>query len=130
MRLSALVPSIPADFVASLNECGIRTDADLLFSPVLEIYRRLPSGSPGLYELEQLVARVADLASAPGISAADMLAQETETQTKSASLYTGVSELDALLDGFGGRRILEISGDTKSGKTVCPSFLILFRDIN
>lgn len=119
MRLATLIPHVPSDIVVYLDECGIRTDTDLLFSPIIEVYRQLPIGSISLLDLERLVARVAELGSAPGISALDMLENETKRRVKYASLTTGATELDNLLRSFGDCRVIEISGDRQSGKTVC-----------
>jgi len=119
MRLAALVPSIPEILVASLAQCGIRTDADLLFSaPVFDIFRRLPPGTVTLRDLTKYVDVVAEKLSAPGISAAILLDQELKGEANAPDLLSGVPELDELLGGFGGRRVIEISGDKESGKTV------------
>ena len=119
MRLAAFVPSIPANLVASLEQCGIRTDTDLLFSaPVFDIFRSLPAGTVTLRDLAKYVDAVAEKVSAPGISAAKLLDLEIQAQKNVSSLQSGVPELDELLGGFGGRRVIEISGDKQSGKSV------------
>ncbi|KAG6910006.1 hypothetical protein DXG01_014007 [Tephrocybe rancida] len=118
MRLAALIPSLPAEIVTTLDGCGIRTDSDLLFQPLTDVYRRLPSGLDiSLLDLERAVALTAALASAPGVSGVDFLAQETQAQERAPVLSSGVKGLDDLMGGLGGRRVIEISGDRQSGKT-------------
>ncbi|RDB31002.1 DNA repair protein RAD51 4 [Hypsizygus marmoreus] len=125
MRLATLVPSVPAGLVDCLEKCGIRTDTDLLFTPTLDLYRQLPSGTITLRELGKTIARVADLASAKGTSGVDMLKEEVDAQSKSRQLSSGVSELDQLLNGFGGQHVFEICGDRQSGKTVLALNVVL-----
>ncbi|KAF5382147.1 hypothetical protein D9615_004241 [Tricholomella constricta] len=125
MRLAALIPSIPAELVSYLDKCGIRTDTDLLFKPVIEVYRQLPPGFITLHDLEKAVARVAELASAPGISGADMLSLEKEVHDRAPILLSGVESIDNLLGGFGGRRVVEISGDRQSGKTALALNIVI-----
>ncbi|KAF8240706.1 P-loop containing nucleoside triphosphate hydrolase protein [Tricholoma matsutake] len=126
MRLAAFVPSIPGNLVASLERCGIRTDADLLFSaPVFEIFQRLPAGTVTLRDLARYVDTVAEKLSAPGISAPKFLELELQAQANAPDLLTGLPELDELLGGFGGRRVIEISGDKRSGKSTLALHLVL-----
>jgi RAD51-like protein 3 len=115
MRLAACVPTIPAHIVASLETCGIRTDADLLFSgSTLEILRRLPAGTTTLRELARFTALVANLVSAPGQCAADLL-----KESEDADFLSGLLQLDEILDGLTTPgRLVEVSGDKGSGKTV------------
>jgi len=130
MRLSAFVPTLPVDLVTCLEECGIRTEADLLFSgSVLDIFRRLPPGTVSLYELTNYTALVAKMASATGICAVDLLSLADVNQGNDDFL-SGVSELDELLGGFGGSRVLEISGDKGSGKTVRCFSGIFYSNVN
>jgi RAD51-like protein 3 len=125
MRLAALVPSIPADLVASLEQCGIRTDADLVLSAsTFDIFRRLPVGTVTLRDLTRFVDVVAEKASAPGISAAKFLDLELQAQVNDLDFLTGVPKLDELLGGFGGRRVIEISGDRQSGKSVSSGMVV------
>jgi RAD51-like protein 3 len=126
MRLTALVPSIPENVVTSLERCGIKTDADLLFSaPVFDIFRSLPPGTVTLCDLKRYVDAVAEKVSAPGVSAERLLDLEIQAQENDSSLQSGVPELDHLLGGFGGRRVIEISGEKQSGKTVSSFGMIL-----
>lgn len=121
MRLGALVPSelLPADLVLSLEKVGIRTDTDFLFSGTpAEIFQRLPPGTVSLHELTIYIALVTEKASAPGVCADQLLSLETDSHNNRDEFTCGVPELDALLGGFGGSRVFEISGDKGSGKTV------------
>jgi RAD51-like protein 3 len=119
MRLVTLVPTVlSSDLAVLLGKCGIRTDTDLLFSSTIEIYRQLPINSISLAGLEELRARVAEVASATGYSGLELLQQQDAVRGKFVSLSSGVAEIDDLLGGFGGCRVLEISGNVQSGKTV------------
>ena len=118
MRLATLVPQIPSDLVNTLEKCGICTVADLIFSSPIDIYGQLPVGSISLFDLQQLSSHVATLASASGTLGTQLLQRQIEAHEMAPKLSTGVTELDDLLGGFGGCRVLEISGDTQSGKTV------------
>jgi hypothetical protein len=115
MRLAALVPTIPLDFVETLEKSGIRTDTELLFSgTAAEIFKRLPPETVSLHELVKYIALVTERAAAPGIRADILLSQES----LDCELTSGVAELDRLLGGFTGSHVFEISGDKGSGKSV------------
>lgn len=119
MRLATLIPAIPAALVASLQKCDIRTDTDLLFScTALDILRRLPPGTATLHELTKYIGLVAELTSAQGISGVELISQELDQRKDDLDFSSGIHDLNVLLGSFGGRRVLEIAGDTKSGKTV------------
>lgn len=125
MRLATCIPTLPTELVACLEKCGIRTDADLLFSsPVLDIFRRLPPGTVSLHDLTKYVEVVAELTSAPGISGSDLLQQAQEIQESALEFPSGIPELDELVGGFVGGHVYEISGDRQSGKTVSNFFFI------
>ncbi|GLB40569.1 putative P-loop containing nucleoside triphosphate hydrolase protein [Lyophyllum shimeji] len=125
MRLAGLVPSISAELVSCLDKLGIRTDTDLVFRPIIEVYRQLPPGIVALRDLENVVTRVTELASAPAMSGADMLKLEMQADTKAPVLSSGIDHLDRLLGGFGGRRVIEIAGDKQSGKTTLALNIVL-----
>jgi RAD51-like protein 3 len=114
--------------VESLEQCGIRTDAELLFSaPVFDIFRRLPAGTVTLRDLTKYIDIVAEKTSAPGISAAKLLDLESKARENDPDLLSGVPELDELLGGFGRHRVIEISGDSQSGKTVSVAVTLITR---
>ncbi|KIM40527.1 hypothetical protein M413DRAFT_73216 [Hebeloma cylindrosporum] len=126
MRLSNLVPSIPASLVASLEANGIRTEVDLLFSaPTFDIFRRLPAGTVTLQELLDYTSLVAELCAAPGVSAFEMYAKEEAARATDVELRSGNVELDSLLQGLGGRKVIEISGERGSGKSTLALNLLL-----
>ncbi|KAJ7774212.1 P-loop containing nucleoside triphosphate hydrolase protein [Mycena maculata] len=125
MRLAACVPVIPAHLVSSLEQCGIRTEADLLFSgSTYDIFRRLPPGTTTLRELAEFTAVVAKLASVPGTSVADLMGAYTESDDDNEFL-SGLPQLDELLKVATPRRLIEISGDKGSGKTQLLLHLVL-----
>ncbi|KAF9234124.1 P-loop containing nucleoside triphosphate hydrolase protein [Melanogaster broomeanus] len=119
MRLHSLVPTIPSDLVAALEDCGIRTDTDLLFSgTTIEVLKKLAPGVVSFADLEKYTRLVAENASAPGIRGDKVYAEVLRRRDEDAiDLVTGVTELDALVGGFGDSRVFEISGDKSSGKT-------------
>jgi RAD51-like protein 3 len=124
MRL-ALFSFLPEDLVSSLEKIGIRTDADLLFSSVTaDILRRLPPGIVTLQDLKHYMAQITDKSSALGVRGDILLALECEKQEQALdSVGSGVKDLDALLNGFGGPRVFELSGEKAAGKTVGCLFL-------
>lgn len=120
MRLQSLILSIPGDLVAALEACGIRTAADLLFSGTpIDILQRLPPGVVSLADLKTYIALVTESASARGIRGDALYPEELQRRHGyDTDVTCGVDELDALVNGFGGGRVFEISGDRGSGKTV------------
>ncbi|EGN98950.1 hypothetical protein SERLA73DRAFT_108166 [Serpula lacrymans var. lacrymans S7.3] len=130
MRLRSLVPNtLPAAFVDALVSCGIRTDADLLFSgSPIDILSKLPLNVVSLADLKKYIETVAEKASAPGIRADDMLAKELESSTNnvdSDTFATGIHELDQLVNSFEPSRVYEITGNRGSGKTVLSLHIVL-----
>jgi len=120
MRLSNLVPSLPISLVASLEAIGIRTEVDLLFSaPTFDIFRRLPAGTVTLQELVDYSSLAAELCAAPGVSAYEVFMKEEAASANDVELRSGNFELDTLLQGLGSRKVIEVSGDRGSGKSVC-----------
>ncbi|KAH9481595.1 DNA repair protein RAD51-like protein 4 [Psilocybe cubensis] len=119
MRLASLVPFIPADLVASLEAHGIRTEFDLLFSAsTFDIYKRLPANTVTFQELIDYTSLVAEHCAAPGISGQEIFRLEKLASSEYSELQSGCASLDALLHGLGGRKVLEISGDKGTGKSV------------
>jgi RAD51-like protein 3 len=117
MRLS-LFPFLPQDLVLSLEQIGIRTDSDFLFSSITDILQKLPPGSVTLQDLKIYISEITNKCSALGVRGNILLALEHERQEQELNLGSGVKDLDALLDDFGGSRVFEISGEKASGKTV------------
>jgi RAD51-like protein 3 len=116
MRLSNLIPSIPVDLVTYLGAIDIRTETDLLFStPTFDIFRRLPRGTISLQQLIDYTEIVAELCAAPAISGYDLLSL---SPSNAVELISGNQELDDFLVGLSGGRVIEISGDRGTGKSV------------
>lgn len=122
MRLRAVTPALPDALISSLEECGIRTDADLMFSgTAMQLYEKLPQGTITLVELEKHIQDTIRCVSAEGARGDELLAQEEEKYLTRAPgrISSGIPELDQMIIGYNGPRVLEISGDHGSGKTVC-----------
>lgn len=128
MRLQSILPPLPASTIDALQAIGIRTDVDLLFKngSAFDIWRRLNIACsneqervqlPSLEELARFMERTTECAAAPAIGADRLLVRQLAKE--SYELSTGLPALDCLLDGFGDNRVIEISGDKGSGKTVC-----------
>ncbi|KAH9928751.1 P-loop containing nucleoside triphosphate hydrolase protein [Fomitopsis serialis] len=129
MRLQTLVPSPPQTLLDALAQVGIRTDTDLLFSATpVDIFRKLPSGTLSLHDFHSFVAQVTRQAAAPAVCG-DVLFEQGKRREES-DLYseptTGVRQLDQLLGGLAPPRVIEVSGDRGSGKSVflCASVVL------
>ncbi|KAI0697970.1 P-loop containing nucleoside triphosphate hydrolase protein [Cytidiella melzeri] len=120
MRLVTLVPALPERLVAALENCGIRTDTDLLFNSgtAMQIYEKLPPEIVTLAQLERYISDVAGLASAPILDGVDVLNQEEQCRAAFVPFSTGVPQLDELINGRNGPKVLEVSGDHGTGKTL------------
>ena len=117
MRLSSLPEILSQDLLHALASLNITSDTDLLFlsGTPLDIWRRLPTGlGLSLREFETYVRAVTAKASASGVMGS-MLEDEAPAQRR---MTVGVPKLDTLLHGLGSQRVVEISGDSGSGKTV------------
>ena len=120
MRLS-LCPFMPETLVASLQEIGIRTDSELIFSKTpVEILQRLPPGTVSMQDLQNYIALIAAEVSAIGVRGDELLIIEDAKREhrKALDLGTGVHRLDALLGDLNNYTLLEVSGEKGSGKTV------------
>ena len=116
MRLST-IPSLPINLVAALEQCAIKTETDLLFTYTpTEVFQRLPPETISLHDLRTWITFVAHSVMAPGVRGDELLLKANAREE--ASLFCGLPALDGLLGGFGGPRVLEISGDKGAGKTV------------
>jgi RAD51-like protein 3 len=127
MRLSNLIPSIPADLVTCLDMIDIRTEADFLFSaPTFNIFKRLPRGAISLQELIDYRDIVAELCAAPAVSGYDLLSLEDKSQRNAMEFTSENQELDNFLVGLSGGRVIEISGDRGTGKSARLSIVFFF----
>ena len=119
MRLSALPRDrVPRHLIAMLEQSGVRTVNDLLFSkPPLELFRRLPPGTNSLSDLINCLDMVAETCSASGTSAIHAIMQAEQVTRLSTSVQ---GDLLGELTGYG---VVEITGGAGSGKTVRCRFL-------
>lgn len=105
--------------MSSLDQIGIRTDSDLLFSSTTaDILRRLPPGTMNIRDLIHYTAQIIEESSALGVRGDVLLALERAKQEQELDFASGVTDLDALLNGFGGSKVFEVSGEKAAGKTV------------
>lgn len=124
MRLSAFPPSlVPPELLSGLLNLGLKTDTDLLLLDVRDIMKCLPPGCISFQELRQIHETIAARASAHGLSALDIRSNCLSNHHK-YGLSSGINELDALMNGFGGGRVLEVSGEKGTGKSVSIKFVI------
>jgi hypothetical protein len=109
MRLRTITPALPYTLVTELENCGIRTEADLLFNngTVMQIFEKLPHATVTLVELEECIKAVTALVSSPCQYATYV------------PLSTGIPQLDKIINGLNGPQVLEVSGDHGTGKSVC-----------
>lgn len=129
MRLQQISPPIPREIVEALHSIGVRTDTDLLLlNDPTNIFSRLPSElGLSLLDFRRAVAKVAELSSATPLSGEEMLEQELRKHEDifADDMLIDVPEVDALLGGFSPPRVVEVSGDKGSGKTVRHMLLTL-----
>jgi hypothetical protein len=121
MRLRTITPALPYTLVTELENCGIRTEADLLFNngTVMQIFEKLPHATVTLVELEECIKAVTALVSSPWIDSGDLLAHEEGQYATYVPLSTGIPQLDKIINGLNGPQVLEVSGDHGTGKSVC-----------
>jgi RAD51-like protein 3 len=118
MRLGA-IPELPTNIAKSLEEHGIKTDAVLLSIPPLDILRRLPLGSITLGEINHCKEIVARVSAAPGQSASSLLKLVPQ---KLPSMNMGLPlSLEPVNLYFSPNtdKVVELSGDRNSGRSVC-----------
>ncbi|KAI0671322.1 P-loop containing nucleoside triphosphate hydrolase protein [Trametes maxima] len=129
MRLQQFSPPIQPEIVRALQDIGIKTDTDLLLSDdSTSIFRRLPSDvGISLLDFRRAVAEVAALASATPECGERLLEAEEQRQEDvfANNMTLGVPDVDALLGNFSPPRIVELSGDSGSGKTALALQLAL-----
>jgi RAD51-like protein 3 len=125
--LSNFSPPLPETLVANLSVLNIRTAPDLIFVSPAELLKRLPAGSITFIELTHHIAHVRQGFAGPAITG-DKLIEELGALAQLESVHSGLPALDGLVggsfDGASGGRIIEISGPSTSGKTVCSSHFV------
>lgn len=120
MFLRNIQSALPENIIETLENLGIKTDEDLLFGDVIEIWQKVTDESISLQDLKDARSLVASQQAAP-IVRADVLLGEQSLQRETREdnvIFCGVNDLDNLVSGFGQHRVLEISGDKGTGKTV------------
>lgn len=125
MRLQQFVPPLDPSFVQALSEIGIKTDTDLLLThDPLATFTKLPARhGVTLKQYREVLAQVAGLAAATPTYGDKLLERETKRQEDIFSdvpdtMQLGVPAVDALVGGFAPPRVIEVSGDSGTGKTV------------
>ena len=121
MRLRAVNPPLPPAIIEALDECGIKTDADLIFSGTpIEIYAKLAPCEFSLADLTRYIKQVTKAASAPATRGNDLfkLEQARYAEHGPGDCAAGVPELDAVLAKLAGHYLTEISADHGSCKSV------------
>lgn len=123
-QLSNFTPPLPESLLTNLSPLNIRTASDFIFFPPAELLRKLPAGSITFPELTRHIAHVRNAFAGPALTG-DQLVEESEARARLPSVVSGLPALDGLVgNGFGGAsggRVVEISGASASGKTVCMS---------
>lgn len=113
---------IPDGLFEGLQSIKTSTIQDFLFASPPLLFHRLPAGCTTLLELGETHAHILGLCSAQGISGDDLYELETADVSERPRVTSAVTDLNDLVGGdFGGSsrgKILEISGDSGSGKTV------------
>ena len=122
MRLQNCVPPLTPEVVQALQGIGVNTDIDLLLADdPINVFTKLPPGHGiSLKDFNLIVAQVAELAAATPVYGDKLFERETKRKEDvfSEGLLVGLPDIDAILGGFGSHRIVELSGDKGSGKTV------------
>ena len=124
MRLQNCVPPLTPEVVQALQGIGVNTDIDLLLADdPINVFTKLPPGHGiSLKDFNLIVAQVAELAAATPVYGDKLFERETKRKedvfSEDSDLLVGLPDVDALLWGFGSARIVELSGDKGSGKTV------------
>ncbi|KAI0346291.1 P-loop containing nucleoside triphosphate hydrolase protein [Trametopsis cervina] len=119
MRLRSIKPPLPEALLVALEGCDIRTDADLMLrqSIALDIWKKIPPGVLSMSEVESYVRDIISRTSTSVLCGKDLAWLEAQQDAARAKLATGVPQLDEIINGVNGPKVLEISGDHGSGKT-------------
>jgi RAD51-like protein 3 len=118
MRLSA-IPELPAALAKSLEEHGIRTDAMLLSMLPMDIIRKLPLGSITLGEINHCKEIAARVSAAPGQSASSLLKSVPQKlSSMNIELPPSLEPVNLYLSPHS-NKVVELSGDRNSGRSVC-----------
>ena len=129
MRIRALLSNYPKSIVDALDNCGIKTNEDLLCSAssLPELWLRLPPDSMTFAQLEEIREIAITSLSASGSSAMDVL-EKIEMQEDESEWWLRLqSTCPKLVDILNATQtgIIEVSGDKGSGKTVFSQIVCL-----
>lgn len=116
MRLTAIT-ELPPEFIAHLEEQGIKTDADLLSLTSADISHKLPPRTITLGQINNFKATVARGSSAPGVSARILLDSASVASSKDNLRCPSLGPTLPILAPCSGR-VIEVSGLPNSGKSV------------
>jgi len=113
MKLSA-IPGLNPETSNLLASCGFENVEDVIFSEPVDIYRRLPPGTATtLKEIRTIIDSVTQSVATPVSTATN------ERYLGRVSVASPMSRLGIFQDFVWSRRVLEISGNHASGKSVC-----------
>ncbi|KXN91628.1 hypothetical protein AN958_12480 [Leucoagaricus sp. SymC.cos] len=117
MRLSAIT-ELPLEMITTLEEQGIKTDADFLSVPLVDVLLKLPPGKTTLGQLNDYRELVSRASSAPGIPAEQLMGRLPETTSTKHDIKWSPSLLpvSGALTPFSGR-VIEIAGHGNSRKS-------------
>lgn len=121
MRLRSIYPPLSDDILDALEDAEIGTDEELLFSgDAVDTWTKLSSESISIRDVESARTSIISQQAAPMVRGDGFLEEQMGLQTirKGYSILSGVPDLDRLVGDLSKYRLLEISGDTGSGKTV------------
>ena len=122
MRLQNCVPPLTDEAVQLFRSAGVNTDADLLLAgDPINIFTKLPPGHGiSLTTFNNMVAQISEVSAATPVYGDTLLQQEVRQREEvlADDILTGIPELDALLETLKPPHVIELSGDTGSGKTV------------
>ena len=129
MRLRAIVPRLPEGLLDALEACDIKTDTDLLFSgTAIDIYQRISPCNISLAELSTCMRQARTAVSVIPVRTEELFKHQEARflEDTTVNCSCGVEELDHLLRGWRRHRLIEISGDRKTCKSVSLRFLISY----
>lgn len=122
MRLRTILVDYPKALLDALEDMGINTPEDLLFSISIDaLFRQLAPNTISLLDLSQAREKVISSLAAKGQTALNLLRHSVDRARHDvASRWSvGLPEFDAVLRASkSGCGVIEIAGGKRSGKTV------------
>ena len=125
MLLRNIFTPLPRHVLDALEDCGIKTDEDLIFGDVIEIWQKISDDTVTLQDIEDARVAVATQQAAPMVRGDELLRQQADQQElrEENAISCGIIDIDELIRGFSKYRLVEVSGDKGSGKTVSSQSL-------